>query len=371
MGVNREEANRLYDFKMNVLKEGFSCKIDRIELALACEEFYVDFLNISQPDLFIADGPADAASILDHIQGKEYSKKYDGIIGFGLHTEFRSVRKQIDQSVFNLAKSAKIAVKDELGTELFQEVRNILFRDLNFQVSQSVHQVIERSITKHLNKIKENPSLEFAAHPSFADRDWLNFYRGCSEVFGIDSRVVESYSNFVHCGLFSGYFFEEFAVLVPLPTCLHKNDNLVLHHEDQVAVNWTDGTKLAYWNGVEVPLKLICDPESVTAKEILNETNAEVRRCYQEKLGSEKFGNLLGLVILDRKSDRFGNELVLYRTEKVDKLAGDFIYFAKVVCPSTGRQYFLCVPPGLSGVEEAVSWTFGKSPGDYRPSVET
>ncbi|HKK37968.1 MAG TPA: hypothetical protein VJ949_00955, partial [Cryomorphaceae bacterium] len=88
-------------------------------------------------------------------------------------------------------------------------------------------------------------------------------------------------------------------------------------------------------------------------------------------LGSEKFGNLLGLISLDRKTDRFGNELVLYRTEAIDRLVGDYIYFAKVVCPSTGRNYFLCVPPGLSGVEEAVSWTFGKSPGDYRPSIET
>ncbi|MCZ4410155.1 hypothetical protein O3Q51_15130 [Cryomorphaceae bacterium 1068] len=370
MKITRNEANSLYNFKRTLLEKGFSCELDKIKLASHCHEFYTDFLNISKPNVFIADGPSDAASILDHIQGRIFSKKHDNIIEFALHTEFCSIRKRIDFSVFNLAKSAKAALKEELGPELFQEVRNILFRDLNFQFSQSVHHVVERSIT-NLRSRKEKSSPEFAAHPSFADRDWLNFYRGCSEVFGIDSLVPESYSKFVQCGLFCGYFFEEFAVLVPVPSCMHKNENLVLHHDDEVAVSWIDGTDLAYWNGIEVPSKLICNPETITASEILNETNAEVRRCYQEKLGSEKFGNLLGLVSLDRKTDRFGNELVLYRTEKVDKLAGDFIYFAKVVCPSTGRKYFLCVPPGLSGVEEAVSWTFGKTPEDYRPSIET
>ncbi len=370
MNITREEANKLYSFKTNVLQKGFSCEIDRIELASACQEFYTDFLNFPKPVVFIADGPLDAVSILSHIQGKLASEKYDGVIDFACKSESHSARKTINTSVFNLAKSAKGILKDKLGVEVFQEVRNILFRDLNFQFSQSVHQVIDRSLGRHPDR-KGRSIPEFAPHPSFADRDWLNFYQGCSEVFGIESLVPDSYSRFVHSGLFSGYFFEDFAVLITVPNCLHKNENLVLHHEDQVAVSWIDGTDLAYWNGIEVPQKLICSPETVTADEILNETNAEVRRCYQEKLGSEKFGNLLGLISLDRKTDRFGNELVLYRTEKIDKVAGDFIYFAKVVCPSTGRNYFLCVPPGLSGVEEAVSWTFGKTPGDYRPSIET
>ncbi len=52
-------------------------------------------------------------------------------------------------------------------------------------------------------------------------------------------------------------------------------------------MRWRDGTGLAYWNGFEVPQNLVCDPDNVTATDIINETNAEVRRCYQEKLGSE------------------------------------------------------------------------------------
>lgn len=370
MNISREEANAIYSFKTSVLNDGFSSKKDPIELAAACQEFYTDFLRTAKPVVFIADGPNDAIVLLNHILGKEFSRKYENIVAFRSHESSFSARKTIDHRIFSLAGSSKETLKERLGADKFREARNILFRDLNFQFSRSVYQVIERSFFSSKNQ-KGSTFEEFAAHPSFSDRDWLNFYKGCSLVFGVESAIPTCYSNLLKNGFFSGFFYQSFAVLVTVPTRMHKNENLVLHHEDGAAVSWDDGTNLAYWNGVEVPLRLVLEPHKITAADILNESNAEVRRCYQEKLGSEKFGNLLGLIELDKKTDRFGNELVLYRTKKIDKVAGDFIYFAKVVCPSTGRNYFLCVPPGMSRVEEAVSWTFGKSPEDYRPSIET
>jgi hypothetical protein len=368
--MTREEANGLYTFKRKVLSKGFFGKIDKIELASCCLEFYIEFLGLPIPKVFISAGPNEAIEMLNHLVGVSQSEKHIEVMEFASHFNSCSIRKEIDRVVFEQAKASKELLKKRLGKEHFSEVRNILFRDLNFQFSQSVYQVIERSFY-HSLKGRDTAITEFSAHPSFADRDWLNFHLGCSAVFETKQVLSTGYSRFVNSGLFCGYFYKEFAILVPMPECLSKNENLVLHHEDAAAVSWGDGTSLAYWNGVEVPQNLVCDPDNVTATDIINETNAEVRRCYQEKLGSEKFGNLLGLIDLDKKIDRFGNELILYRTEKVDKVAGDFIYFAKVVCPSTGRNYFICVPPGFSGVEEAVSWTFGKKPGDYRPSIET
>ena len=103
----------------------------------------------------------------------------------------------------------------------------------------------------------------------------------------------------------------------------------------------------------------------------MDEENAEVRRCYREILGSERFGKLLGIEVVDEDTDRFGYELTLYRTERKDKIAGNYIQFAGVTCPSTARRYFLCVPPHIKSAREAVAWTFGKTPEDYRPEIET
>jgi hypothetical protein len=370
MHLTREQANEIFRYKKRELDKGFTHEVDHLELASACELFYKDFLNMKCPTTFIAECPTQALDLLNHLIGSRECSTSSKKIDFGRFSNDFSIRKEINQSVFDLVKRLKQAVKDQIGFECFKEVRNLLFRDFNFQYSQSVFQVIERSILTQWTRAEKNIA-EFSAHPSYADRDWLHLYKGCSEVLSVSGEQIDTYLRFITSGLFSGYYYQSFAILVPVPDFISKNENLVLHNEERPAVSWNQGMRIAYWNGIEVPEKLISQPELITASDILNETNAEVRRCYQEKLGSEKFGNLLGLIVLDEKSDRFGNVQRLYRTKEVDKIAGDFIYFAKVVCPSTGRNYFLCVPPGLSGVEEAVAWTFGKTPGDYRPSIET
>ncbi|MCI2436958.1 hypothetical protein LM603_06775, partial [Candidatus Acetothermia bacterium] len=57
----------------------------------------------------------------------------------------------------------------------------------------------------------------------------------------------------------------------------------------------------------------------------------------------------------------------LYRLE----LPGDELTVVEVVCPSTGRKYFLCVPGWLQTVRQAVAWTFGLSAEQYEPVSET
>ncbi|MGB6035672.1 MAG: hypothetical protein WBG42_05355, partial [Cryomorphaceae bacterium] len=163
------------------------------------------------------------------------------------------IHKMVDRSVYAIARASKESLKESLGADKFQEVRNVFFRDLNFQFSQSVYHVIERSIQSG-NRQKAMAIDEFAAHPSFSDKDWLEFYRSCSELFGFDNPIPLSYSNLISHGLFSGFFYQDFAVLVPKPLWIHKNENLVLHHEENPAVSWPDQTSLAYWNGVEVPI---------------------------------------------------------------------------------------------------------------------
>jgi hypothetical protein len=43
-----------------------------------------------------------------------------------------------------------------------------------------------------------------------------------------------------------------------------------------------------------------------------------------------------------------------------------------VVCPSTGRQYVLRVPPTMRSCRQAAAWIAGyDNPADYRPLAET
>jgi hypothetical protein len=45
--------------------------------------------------------------------------------------------------------------------------------------------------------------------------------------------------------------------------------------------------------------------------------------------------------------------------------------YVRVRDASTGREYFLRVPPTVSTVDAAVAWTFGLAAGSYQPAAET
>lgn len=49
----------------------------------------------------------------------------------------------------------------------------------------------------------------------------------------------------------------------------------------------------------------------------------------------------------------------------------DDIAFLQVKDSSTGKRYFLKVPPNMGSVQEAKAWTFGLEEDEYDPTVET
>lgn len=58
------------------------------------------------------------------------------------------------------------------------------------------------------------------------------------------------------------------------------------------------------------------------------------------------------------------------RDDKIIFLTED-ITFLQVKDPSSGKIYFLKVPPGMRSVQEAKAWTFGLEKEEYNPEIET
>ena len=55
----------------------------------------------------------------------------------------------------------------------------------------------------------------------------------------------------------------------------------------------------------------------------------------------------------------------------VDVPGDEPIRLVDVTCPSTGGEYMLRVPPGMTRCREAVAWTFGVPEAEYQPRLET
>jgi hypothetical protein len=122
------------------------------------------------------------------------------------------------------------------------------------------------------------------------------------------------------------------------------------------------------WRGVPINERIAFHPETITAQEILQEKNAELRRVMLERMGYETFITNAEAQILDIDSDP-GGERRLLRIE----LEGDEdLVCVSVRCPSTSRLYIIRVPPTMRTCRQAVAWIAGfDNPKDYKPLVET
>ena len=109
-------------------------------------------------------------------------------------------------------------------------------------------------------------------------------------------------------------------------------------------------------------------PNEITAQEVLDTPNAELRRVKMERIGFERFLSEANPEVLDSDTD-LGGERKLFRVQLEDD---EPLVCVSVCCPSTGRRYLLRVPPDTATCRQAVAWTAGfDDPNGYEPEVET
>lgn len=121
------------------------------------------------------------------------------------------------------------------------------------------------------------------------------------------------------------------------------------------------------WRGVAVDQSFIRDPQSLTGQDVLGTHNVEVRRVLLERIGYEKFIADVGGLVIDRDQDA-GGERRLIRVPLDDD---EDIVVVSVICPSTGHNYVLRVPPFTRSCRQAAAWLAGfDNPNAYQPVVE-
>jgi hypothetical protein len=122
------------------------------------------------------------------------------------------------------------------------------------------------------------------------------------------------------------------------------------------------------WRGVAVDQRIAFFPETITSDEILREPNAEKRRVLLERMGYETFLSHAKAETLDADRDAGGPRRLL----KVEMQQDEPLVCVSVICPSTGRQYVIRVPPTMTSCHQAVAWVAGfDDPDKYQPLAET
>src|SRR5579859_784051 len=122
------------------------------------------------------------------------------------------------------------------------------------------------------------------------------------------------------------------------------------------------------WRGVAINERIAFQPETITVREVLDETNTEVRRVLLEQIGYETFMEQAHAEVLDQDQDPGGRRRLL----RVPLTGDEPLVCLDVYCPSTGRQYLLRVPPAMRSCHQAAAWIAGfDNPDQYHPLAET
>lgn len=135
------------------------------------------------------------------------------------------------------------------------------------------------------------------------------------------------------------------------PVELHFDDERRLHNEEGMSCRFEDDWGIWTVNGVAVDEQIVMKPETQTLKQIRNEQNEEVKRIRIERYGWAKYLTEIEAVkVHERTNDIEFTKEFLFRSDS------DNMTVLLCICPSTGKEFSLEVPPDTKTCEAAQSW---------------
>ena len=279
----------------------------------------------------------------------------------------------------SLGASLGASLRASLGDSLWDSLEASLGASLRASLGDSLWASLEASLWASLEGISVQNTYWWGQ----MDASWIAFYQFCGKILpGIyEAMPRKTLVLLDELAQSCGWWYPRDGVVVACerPSIVAMEEQPTrpttyrLHASDGPAVQFRDGWAIYAWHGVRVPSKLIETPSQITREDLLQESNAEVRRAMMERLGHDRFASLLDLEAVHQET--YGpvgkaQTATLLRTKTRDAVAREYLQFVRVTCPSTGRIYHLAVPPEIRTAKAAVAWTFGREADTYSPAVE-
>jgi len=199
---------------------------------------------------------------------------------------------------------------------------------------------------------------------------WDCYLTAARDILGLRLPPHEAYEAWERCTKNGGFrlVHEKFCMVSDFPERLRVDEQNRPHCSDGPSHRWRDGWELYHWHGVAVTEQIVMQPETLTAQQIANEPNAEVRRVMIERMGAVKYLQQAGAELVN--ADKRGK---LWRCARKDDTPLEMVEVLNSTPEPDGsiKTYYLRVKPGFKTATAAVAWTFGLESSKYRPGVET
>ncbi len=342
------------DFWMNYI---FSCKnsINKEKAKIGINWLY-KFSGKKEPVVIYVDSPIGCQLAVLYL--KEFQKQYPQIIKVAsVRASFMEVRASVMDSVMDSVRASFREVMDSVRVSVM-EVREVM-------------DSVRVSVMEVRDSVRDNYE-PFSYYGNIGDYGWVSFYDFFTKIGVLNNSDFNSFKDILLSGVYDMIQLEGFCIVSNLPDRIERDFNGKLHSENKSAIHFRDGYELYYWHGINVPEKWILNPEKIAKEDVINDNNVEKRRALMEIIGETAYAEMLDLVAIETDSYN-GQEIILFKTKQRDNLTEDYIYFIKVICNSTNRKYYICIPEEAAdmGALGALSWTFGLNKEDYQLLIET
>jgi hypothetical protein len=317
---------------------------------------------VADPDPRHGDGPL-ARTVRDELaaQGLDLAAGDRGGRPLHLKSElWAEVRSRVSsQTTPRLRALAWTAMAARLG----EQIASLVLTPVRDHVAREARDRLDAELAERVRG--------WSLHAVYAQHDaaWLAGFDFLGRV-APQASAVGKLAGLMRVARAAGWWwpFERVAVVSERPLVLARDGQGRLHGEDGPAIAYPDGLALHCWRGMPVPADLIGQLDRLTVERIHAEQDAELRRVLTERYGLDRY-------LRDAGATRVGADEtgVLWRLP----IDGDEPLIMVEVTNSTpepdgsSRRYWLRVPPDIRSAREAVAWTFGVAPDEYRPLRQT
>ena len=307
-------------------------------------------------------------SVGDSAWGSVWDSVGDSVWGSVRDSVWDSVGNSVRDSVWD---SVGNSVRDSVWDSVWSSVWNSVGNSVGDSVRDSVRGSVRDSVWDSVRGSVRDSVWDSVGNSVGGQHDahWLAFYEYFHNVIGLKPQTV-AMSGLWEVAKSAGWFLphQNMCWISERHNLLQFDSENRLHSLEGASVAYPDGWEIYSVHGVCVPKYIVMQSQLITAKEVLAEENAEVRRIMVDQMGPEKFVHVSGAKEVG--VDDFGTLYTLPTPE------GRTLDFVKVINSTpepdgSSKHYFLRVPPGMRTAHAAVARTFGRSAQEYAPAIET
>jgi hypothetical protein len=284
---------------------------------------------------------------------------------------YDKIHKQVQNQGYNVSSQVRTRIINRVGSQIYD---------------QTGYQITEESSNRAWYRLEREDELGWEEHGlglAF-NSGWLWIFSFIEKIGFIKNNDFSRYLEFLKKGIWSMLCFDEWCIVTDFPKKIHMDAEKRLHSIDGSSVEWRNGDKNYFINGVSFQRviweKVITD--NVDPFEILKIQNQEQRQAalsvipLQNILKRTKASCISSFTranpprrskeyVVEYQKLNFNNQVKLF------EVYGGYFNFeenVKIVsyfCPSTGREYFDFVPPHINRASEAMAWKFDVKEEDY------